>query len=375
MARRRYGWLLRLAALALCAAVVPRALLSEPTSIVELGRGVAHDVSAGVGAESFHTGSERFDGEWAFGTYLMATLGLGQVALLHPDERARFVPAMEQSVARLLAKETNAFGTTAWGNVGLEHLADGQGHGYLGYANLALSMLRLVHGETRYARLSDELTEALARRLAAAPHALFETYPGEAYAPDMAMVAGSIALHDCAVGAPERAFMPAWRAAFARYIDPGSGLLQQSASAESGAPLDKPRGSGTAISAYALSFGSPELSRRLFAGLRQQSSNLLGFGVMREYAVGQVGHGDIDSGPVFLGLGVSVTGFSLAAARLHRDDQLFTALYRTVNLVGVPLTDTNGSHFMSGGPLGNAILLAMTSAEPDFSRHCRRAAS
>jgi hypothetical protein len=371
MAKRIHAWVLRLGALAFCAGVVPRALLSGPPSEVQLARSVAHDVLTGVVSERFHTGTQRFDGEWTFGTYLMATLGLAQVALLHPDERARFVPAMEQSVARLVARETNAFGSAAWGNVGLEHLADGHGHGYLGYANLALSMLRLLHHETRYASLSDELTEALARRLAAAPHALFETYPGEAYPSDMAMVAGSIALHDCAVGAPARAFMPAWRSAFSRYIDPDSGLLYQAASAESGRTLDKPRGSGTAISAYALSFASPDLSRQLFAGLRRQSSSLLGFGVMREYAAGQVGDGDIDSGPVFLGLGVSVTGFALAAARAQRDDQLFTSLYRTVNLVGVPIADANGTHFMSGGPLGNAILLAMTSADPDFSRYCR----
>ncbi|HEX2874433.1 MAG TPA: hypothetical protein VHP33_24430 [Polyangiaceae bacterium] len=375
MATRTYGWLLRLGALALCAALVPRALLSTPPSVVELGRSVARDVSSGVGADSFHTGSQRFDGEWAFGTYLMATLGLGQVALLHPEERARFLPAMEQSAARLIAKETNAFGTEAWGNVGLEHLADGQGHGYLGYANLALSMLRLVHTETHYAKLNDELTEALARRLAAAPHALFETYPGESYAPDIAMVAGSIALHDCAVGAPPRAFMPAWRTAFSRYIDADSGLLHQAASAETGVTFDKPRGSGTAISAYALSFADPELSRKLFNGLRRQTLNVLGFGMMREYAAGQAGAGDIDSGPVFLGVGVSATGFSAAAARVHRDDQLFTALYRTVDLFGVPLDNGNESHFMSGGPLGNAILLAMLSAGPDFSRHCRRVAS
>jgi hypothetical protein len=241
----------------------------------------------------------------------------------------------------------------------------------LGYANLALSMLRLLEPNTRFAALNDELTDALAERLAAAPHALFETYPSEAYAPDMSMVAGSVALHDCATGRAERAFFPAWRAAFERYIDPVSGLLYQSADAETGQFLDAPRGSGAAIAAYALSFADRRLGERLHAGVRRHALAPLGFGMRREYAPGHSGRGDIDSGPVMFGVGVSATGFALAGERLYGDRHAFTALYRTVNFVGVPL----GGHFMSGGPLGNAILLAMTSATFEWQKHCRKVAS
>ena len=360
-----------------CAAAAPSTLLGHrsPAQDVAFAHGVADDVTSGVSAASFRTGSARFDGEWAFGTFLMATLGLGQVVLGHPEQRPHFLPAMRQSAARLTQNETNTFGTEAWGNVGLETLADGRGHGYLGYANLALSMLRLVEPTTPQARLHDELTEALAQRLAQAPHALFETYPGEAYPPDMAMVAGSIALHDCALGLAERPFMPAWRRAFSRYVDPHSGLLYQAADAATGAPLGPPRGSGTALAAYSLVFADHALSQQLYAGLRRQAMSVLGFGMMREYPAEHTGSGDIDSGPVLFGVGVSATGFALAAARLHGDDALFTELYRTAELFGVPLGNAERRHFMSGGPLGNAILLAMTTATPEWSRHCRRPAS
>jgi len=381
--QRGIGWLVRGGALALCAALVPRAVAGARAESfwttgdahAELARAVAESVSSGVAATSFHTGSARFDGEWAFGTFLMATVGLGQVSLARPELRQAFLPAMRQSVARLVAPETNAFGTEAWGDVGLAHLSDGDGHGYLGYANLALSMLHLVEPETTYAPLSDELTDALARRLARAPHALFETYPGEAYTPDMAIVAGSIALHDCAAGRAERSFMPSFRAELARYIEPSSGFLYQAANAANGEPLDAPRGSGTALAAYALSFVDARLSERLYASVRRHAVTPLGFGMVREYPKGRGGGGDIDSGPVLFGLGVSATGFALAGARLHADHELFTALYRTVDLVGVPVSGGGGLHFMSGGPLGNAILLAMTSASFDWRKHCRQVAS
>ncbi len=375
----KMGAVIRVAALVCGAALVPRLLggagaaelWENGDAQVALAHHVAATAAAGVDSTDFHTGSARFDGEWAFGSYLMTTLGLGQVVLLHPELRTELLPAMTHSVERLIAPETNAFGTESWGNVGLSTLREGHGHGYLGYANLALSMLRLVDPETPHAALNDELTEAMASRLAAAPHALFETYPGEAYAPDMSMVAGSVALHDCATGRAERTFFPAWKRAFERYIDPASGLLYQAAEAQTGRPLDAPRGSGAAIAAYALSFVDRGLSARLYGGVRSHAVQPLGFGMMHEYAPGQAGRGDIDSGPVLFGVGVSATGFALAGARLHGDREQFTALYRTVNFVGVPL----GGHFLSGGPLGNAILLAMTSASFDWQKHCKKGAS
>jgi hypothetical protein len=303
----------------------------------------------------------------------MAALGLGQTALSYPELRDAYVPVMERCAAELTSPATNAFGTEAWGKSGFEGLPGGKGHGYLGYTNLALSMLRLLAPDTRFADVHDRLTEALARRLAASPHGLFETYPGEAYPSDMSMVAGSIALHDCATGAPERPWLAAWRATFvSRWLDPASGLAYQSGIAATGRPAGPPRASGTALAAYALSFVDKDLSLRLFEALRRAQTSLFGFGAVREYAPGHEGAGDIDSGPVVLGVSVSATGFSLAAARLHGDEPMFTALYRTADLFGVPVDRPSGRRFLSGGPLGNAILLAMTSAGWTWQSRCKK---
>jgi hypothetical protein len=88
----------------------------------------------------------------------------------------------------------------------LESLSANHGHAYLGYLNLSLGgMLRRLKPENPCAAFHDRITEALARRLATAPHGLIETYPGETYPPDLAMVAGSIALHGRATGADHRA--------------------------------------------------------------------------------------------------------------------------------------------------------------------------
>src|SRR5689334_2897902 len=83
---------------------------------------VDHWVSNGVVAKTFATGSKRFDSEWIFGTYQMAALGFGQVALEHPEAKDRERPRMERAIERMLAPETRAFDTEAWGTDALSVL-------------------------------------------------------------------------------------------------------------------------------------------------------------------------------------------------------------------------------------------------------------
>lgn len=369
------------ASLLVCGTLVPRYLSGlsaaayfrdDAEAQVALAAEVQSFVDSGVAASAFHTGSPRFDGEWAFGTFTMAALGLGQVALHHPEQTAKYIPTLEKCAEQLISEETNAFGTAAWGHSGFAGLPQGSGHGYLGYSNLALSMMRLIHPNGRFARVHDDLTEALAQRLSQAPHALFETYPGEAYPADMSMVAASIALHDCATGMAPRPWWDTWKKAFSQWIDPQSGLAFQSGDADTGRPVGPPRASGTALVAFASSFVDKPMAARLHESLARARVDVLGYGAIREYAPGIEGSGDIDSGPVILGVSVSATGFSLASAKLHGNAELFTALHRTADFWGVPVHRVKGTRYLSGGPLGNAILLAMTSATWKWEKLCRK---
>jgi hypothetical protein len=330
-----------------------------------LAGAVVEDVRSGVGAARFHTGDARFDGEWALVSNMMAALGLGQVALAHPELRSSYLPAIEAAVERALAAETTKFGAAAWGTRGLEDLESNHGHAYLGYVDLALGMLRLLDPQTRLAATHDRLTAALARRLAAAPHGLVETYPKEAYPADVASIAGAIGLHGRATGRDHGAVLRRYGEALrARWIEPRSGLLYQAGDAASGRPTAPPRASGTAIAAYFLSFADVALARELTAALsRGQRASFFGFGGVREYAPGYEGSGDIDSGPVVLGVSVSATGFALAGARMMGNREMFVELYRTAELFGVPVAREGRRRFATGGPLGNAILLAMLTAE------------
>ena len=316
--------------------------------------------------EAFHTGSARFDGEWAFGSALMSIVGLAQVVEAHPELRSRYLPAMEQAAEQLMREETSAFGRDAWGEGPLTGLAHGQGHAYMGYAALALGVLREVDPETRFAPAHDALVHGLARNLEASELGVLETYPGEAYPCDISSVVGAIGLHARLTGLSQTALIAREAALFrGRWIDPESGYLVQSVDPRTGAPRDAPRGSGTALSAFFWSFAEPSMSRELdHALLTQGRAEFAGFGGIREYGPGHLGLGDIDSGPVLFGVSVSATGFSLSAARRAGDEEAFQSLFRTAALFGVSVPRGEGARFLSGGPLGNAIMLAMLTARP-----------
>jgi hypothetical protein len=326
----------------------------------DFARAVAREVCDGA---RVGTGSEHFDGEWSLVSYQLALLGMGQVARTHPAEAAGLRDAMARCGARLMASESRAFGTTRWGEDGLATLTSSHGHAYLGYLALGLGMLRAMNPQHPTAAVHDALIAALARRLDAAPAGLIETYPGEAYPPDVASVVGAIGLHASVTGTDRSALISRWSQTFrARYVHAGSGYVVQRATL-AGDALDAPRGSGTGVTAYFVSFADPALARDLGRAVLRGVGTVAGFGGVREYPAGWSGHGDIDSGPVVLGVSVSGTAFGFASARLLRDEPRFTALWRTASLFGAPRGRGDGWSYPAAGALGNALLLAMMSAE------------
>jgi len=326
---------------------------SERTQLPLADAVASHALERG-GDAGLETGSPRFDGEWDWVTCQMTILGLTQVIHEHPHTRDRYLPAVDACMDWLITPEARAFGTRAWGADGLA--ADDEVHAYLGYLGLALGARRSLGDDPRYDDLHDRLAHTLARGLEGPVHRL-RTYPGETYPADQAAVIGAVARHQQTTGTDHGAVL---RDFLHRYrevtVDSQTGLLFQSIRADDGRPLDAPRGSGTALAAYFLRDADPALSRALYHALRH--TEVLGFAGIREYPSGHGGLGDVDSGPVLFGMSVSATGFGLAGARVHQDRSRFRKLYRTTHLFGAPI----GGRFLTGGGLGNAILLAMLTA-------------
>lgn len=340
----------------------------DPVLQTKLANGVDEWLESGLKREQYATGSSQFDGEWLFGTGMIAAMGYGQCALEQPGQRGVHLSRMEKAIDLLLTKPVRAFDREAWDEDALESLDRFRGHAaYLGYLNLALSFHRLLEPQSKYADLNDRITDALRRRVAASPTLLVETYPGQTYPVDNCSVIASIALYDRACGLPVSELQNLWvERCRQRFVDPKTGLLFQAVDGLSGEPFDRPRGSGTILGLYMLSFADMELSAELYASAcKSLSGQVFGFGGVREYPEGTPnGTGDIDSGPIVIGYGLSATGFLIGGARIHGDEAMFKTLVGTAYAAGAPHFQDDTLHFVSGASLGDAILFAMLTAQP-----------
>lgn len=314
---------------------------------------------------------DRFAGEWALITHQMTALGLAQLCLAHPEWKARYAPVITRAATKSFLPEMRTFGTRAWhGEDALASLDGPHGHAYLGYPALAIGMARLLDPAfpPAIAAQHDALIAAYERRLLASPTGLIETYPNEAYPTDVAAVAAAIAVHGRVTGRDHGAVLARWAERVRNVqIDPASGLVVQRMGAADGRAHDAPRGSGTGLAAYFAGFADRGVASLLAEGLFRNESTFFGFGAIREYAEGREGPGDVDSGPVLLGLSVAATGFALAPARAFGRRETFTRIYRTTDLFGIPAGDPGVARFATGGPIGNALLLAFLTSGPEVA--------
>lgn len=338
----------------------------EREAQIGLARGVDRWLDEDLSRDDFDTGSGRYDGEWLFATRMMAILGYAQTALEHPELRDEHAARIDRALDALVSEESRAFDREAWGTDPLDDLGTDRPHvAYLGYLALALSLARLIEPDTRHAALEARVVAHLVGCFSRSEIGLLRTYPGEVYPIDNTSFFGALAVHDRATGEDHAALLRHLLGELdARYRDPRSGLLYQSVDPDDGAPLDLPRGSGTALAAYYVSFADATLSRSLYRSMQLHLiDDTLGFGTTREYLEGDGGWGDVDSGPVIFGQGVSATGFTLALARVHGDRETFVRSYATASMFGGPIDD-EGTHYALGGPMGDALLFALTTAIP-----------
>jgi hypothetical protein len=302
----------------------------------------------------------------------MAGLGFTQHATAETD--TAYFDLSSRCVEHLLSPDVRAFDTRAWrGDDAIASLESGRGHvAYLGYRNLLLSLHRERWPEAPHAELNDRVTAALVARVLASPIGLIETYPGMSFPVDNSPALASVIVHQRATGTDHGDAIRHWETAMReRYIDATNGLLIQRVNAVTGVPVDKPRGSGTALAVYFLGLAQSPLSAELFAAQkREMKGRFLGFGVAREYGRLDSGGGDIDSGPIVFGYSMSATGFSLGGCRIHGDREWFAAIYANAAMVGAPMDRGDVRHFVVGGPLADAILFAMITAPPagEFTR-------
>ncbi|MER7267851.1 hypothetical protein ABT344_06040 [Micromonospora carbonacea] len=222
-------------------------------------------------------------------------------------------------------------------------------------------------------------------------------YPGQAWPVDSTVAVASLRLHDALLpsgalppdplrpgasspGAPSTEAPPGdpppprfagtvarWLDGVRQRLDPRTGLLPHRVDPATGAPAEVARATSQSVIQRFLVDVDPAFARAQYLTFRERFvASPLGLGpAVREYPDGTAGPGDVDSGPLLLGVSLSATVVTLGAAQSQGDAALAGALASYGDLVGLPV-DTPATRRYAFGvlPVGDAFLAWSKTARP-----------
>jgi len=177
---------------------------------------------------------------------------------------------------------------------------------------------------------------------------VLEAYPGMTWPVDSLFGYRSLQIHDQLYGTTYGGVFEKFERSMRRTLDPATGLMPSFLYA-SGRPRDLPRGCAMSWSLAVLRDLDPTFADEQWAAYRRSFGRCaFGLCLFREYPPGVSRFMDADSGPIIAGLGMSASGFALAAARAEGDMETAESLRRTGELFGFPAVSWWGKRYLGG---------------------------
>ncbi len=179
-------------------------------------------------------------------------------------------------------------------------------------------------------------------------------YPGQAWPVDSVVAVSALRLHDRILGPHFEPVIAEWLTSARSRLDPATGLLPHQATPV----MEGARGSSQSMIQRFLPEIDPAWAGQQYSTFRRLFIDTpLGLPGVREYPHGRSGAGDVDSGPLVLGISASATVVAIGAARVHGDRSLSGPLTGLGESLGVPVTSGNSKRYAFGAlPIGDAFL-------------------
>ncbi|MEH1015363.1 hypothetical protein V6U90_19890 [Micromonospora sp. CPCC 206060] len=192
-------------------------------------------------------------------------------------------------------------------------------------------------------------------------------YPGQAWPVDSTVAVAALRLHDTLLPPRFAGTVQHWLTGVRQRLDPATGLLPHRVDPVDGAPAEVARATSQSVIHRFLVEIDPVFAREQYLRFRDRYvATPLGLGpAVREYPDGTAGPGDVDSGPLLLGVSLSATVVTIGAAQVQGDTTLAGALANYGELAGLPV-DTPWTKRYAFGlvPVGDAFLAWSKTARP-----------
>jgi hypothetical protein len=238
---------------------------------------------------------------------------------------------------------------------------------YRGWTNwLRGGVLTLERDPAELGRFADD-SAALAAAFDSAVSPYLPAYPAPAWPVDSTVAVASLRLHDTLLPPRFDGTVSRWLAGVRERLDPSTGLMPHRVDPVTGTPQEVARGTSQSMIHRFLAEIDPPFATEQYLRFRERYVvRPLGLGpAVREYPKGLDGPGDVDSGPLPLGVSLSATVVTIGAAQVHGDARLAGALANYGELAGVPIDTPRTKRYALGLlPLGDAFLAWSKTARP-----------
>jgi hypothetical protein len=316
-----------------------------------------------TGQLDIYSGYSTFAGthaEWNPIFYMFASMSLVEILETFPeyeDEAAGLLTSCARGVVRMPPDVSS--------NRIASYLA---AHDYTtspitaGYVGVVLGLRKTIIQDTLFDAALVPAAESLAAHLSSScEHCTAE------WTSDQATQLYAVWLYDQSFARDHSALFKRWLDVMKkRFVEDRTGLLCSFISVNPDAKLSEPRGTSIAWAAIFLADVMPEFAREQYAALCQyRECRFFNLAATSEYARGNVFQaGDLDSGPLVLGISPAATGFTLCAHKLYGSPAAFSRTFRVLELLGAPKEVNHRKYYRRGNAMGDAVLLYAKVAQP-----------
>ena len=213
-----------------------------------------------------------------------------------------------------------------------------------------------MDGGNEFDELHKKISNTLIRRIKKADTPFLETYPGEVYTADNFVMYASLSVFNHVWKRKNTGiFVNLKKYTQDNLIDTVTGVILPNIYSSNS------RGSWAGWSIFYINFFDKKWAKEQYKYTKENFIVKLPFSIYacREYSKGCDGSGDIDSGPVVMGLSTSGTGFILSSAHLYKDVEIYNGILKIAEIIGQSYSCENQRHYLLSPLVGDAIMLAM----------------
>jgi hypothetical protein len=242
-------------------------------------------------------------------------------------------------------------------------------NGWRGYllGRYCMAFRKQGHDEERYEHfryLCDDINTAFL----AAKSPYLESYLHQSWPADNILCLATLSLHDSIFHEAFTDTRKRWLDSIQQHLDPTTGLIPHSYHLTANEIRETPRGCSQSMMLSFLPMIDSAFSQAQFAKFQQHfMMKKWGIWSVREYPQGVDGKGDVDSGPIILGVGGAASIVGIRAAGENQKAFLHANFRNAIEMLGFP-NHFNGekSYLLKQLPIADAFIAWVSAKDYDF---------